>query len=220
MRTRIITGLIITVVIVIFAFMIPTVVKVDMLDYIQTLVAVVELPIIIFGFYQLRSELREREKRPNLELGLFQFNVTYQDIFKTQSPTTNFKPICKREPSNQCRYDLRLALFNRGEKSVRFIKVRFMQHKHHQDLTINYVLENFVTRGEMNTTTFEGGDDIILYANDLRLFSIKMGLRTIAESLKDTMQVLIDCEIYADGLEAPYRETLTIDLSDAIDVVR
>ena len=180
------------------------------MSLIQTSIILVELPVIIFGFWQLRNELEKREKKPIVDIGLYPRNFSYDEIRKdTVFPKTI--RLDKSSGSSDYQRKVKFVLFNKGNLSAKYIKIKLIQRNIPERVTIDHYFQP-LERNPNDVYNYESGSDLILYANDLWIFSIVLRRDVREGSILNAGKYKFDCEIYMDGLESCYSQDLTIEI--------
>jgi len=195
---------------------------VDVSGWVQTGVALVGLPLLMFQLNQIRQAL---ERKPDLEIGM----VNIQDLPYSRVRQLKELPVRVDIATGYAHFEI--ILRNKGTVPARYVKVSIEHVNHDQVVTpppriiINEFSENkptFIAEHNFEFI-FRGGADWIIYPMDIEPFGFHV-TTPVFERVTDSdgvhkvpmfppvCEIILDCTVWAEGLDQPQRKRLTANV--------
>lgn len=177
----------------------------DKLSWAQVVIELVLVPLVLFGFYQTRKEIRESQEKPELELRW--------KLKKIKDGETIDIPWIRGMHQNDDVSE-KLMVKNAGERIARFYRIILIyQEGMHGSNIEKWVHNNSLIR---STFTCSDDEDVVFPDGHLRLGPLTWNFRS------DQNHYLVMYEIYCDGakLKAGYFNIALVEQDQGEVVVK
>jgi hypothetical protein len=168
----------------------------------QVLLEGLNFPLVAFALYSLIENINRASKRPQLEIGIYNSNISTTQISWSE-PLASMVAL----PNNSDK--LALVVQNRGKAPARFLRVSVEI----QSRELFWHLDGYsLFKPTGVNLTFNGGADYILYPKEEEVFLFYLSSGKPATEIDKTdSSKSLQCTVWAEHLEKPVTKTFTIE---------